>query len=1834
MKKLLFAFLMLFSALTYSESAEAQNITVSGLSAGCFGSAPNGTYTRQAALVNGKYRYNGPSGFYVAWSGGTFSTASYGTIGPAWRLYGGPAPGAHYHCLVNAGIDIPCATPSSPFTEQWRGDYGCGSITVAGSGCASAPQTVTSFGSPTNATLSNVRWQVNFSGPVTGLTPSNFSISGTAPGTTITAVTGSGSTWYVHVNTGSGTGSIGLSMNSSGSTALGNLPFASSLISKTSVVSSSVSSGDIAFSSYISDLGDRFSFVAVVDIPANQTIYFTDHGWNGNSWGTSTSEGIIQWSHTAMVTAGTQVEITGLAASVGTVTNKENATSGLNLSTSGDQIIAFQGQSTSGNMIAGVHYSVYTSSPVSTDAGWDNSNSVTSSSASNKPPGLTTGTNAMRAGVEFDNGKVNCTGLPVTSAAALRTYLNNDANWGFDNDLLFVGNSFPSCTFLASPCSTSASITAQTNVLCNGASTGSATVTPSGGTTPYTYSWTGGGGTSATTTSRAAGAYTVTITDAASCTATTSVTITQPSSALSGSITAQTNVGCNGASTGSATVTASGGTSGYTYSWTGGGGSSATTTGRAAGAYTVTITDANSCTATTSVTITQPTALSGSITAQTNVGCNGASTGSATVTASGGTSGYTYSWTGGGGTSATTTGRAAGAYTVTITDANSCTATTSVTITQPASAVSGSITAQTNVLCFGASTGSATVTASGGTSGYTYSWTGGGGSSATTTGRAAGAYTVTVTDANSCTATTSVTITQPASAVSASTTADSNATCIAGGGATATPSGGTGPYTYLWSNADTTASITGITPGTYTVTISDANSCTATSSVAISAAPIPSVAASLDSNATCSAGGGATATPSGGTSPYTYAWSNLASTASITGVVAGTYTVTITDANSCTATSSVTITGATVIVGVTPANPIVCAGAATGTSMTASGATTYAWSPATGLNTTTGATVVALPSVTTTYTVIGTTGTCNDTTTVTVTLSSIDSIVLTASPQNICVGGSSSLTAMGCESVPGGGVFISEITGCDACAGASKGTWLPASNLEDPVEITNSTGAPVDMSGWKLEQTVSCTGSLIFPPGTIVAPNSTFVIQRGNSYTGPNIPGVYLSTLALGNNCAQSSSAIGFILSDAGGTVIDVVGYNNASVVGTGSPAAPPGSWAGTMAGSTGGSNGIRRVAADDTDNVSDWVISSASSQTNYGALNTAFTTSIVTCDTNGTAMLYAWSPSTYLAGVSGNTNTATAVTAPITYTVTAFNTTTGCVASDTISLTQIALGSVTAMASANTICELDTTQLTATISGGVAPFTYSWSPSTGMPTGADATSNPKASPSATTTYTVTVTDGCSTTVTSSVTITVNPNPVITATATDSTVCEGSTTDLNVTGNATTYVWNPGSLSGALQTVTPTATTLYTVTGTITATGCTTDASVPITFIPTFYDTVSVDLDTICIGQSVNLIAGDSIPPVLATFDLYSFANSTGATLDPMTTGATTIISTSVDDTPSPTQSIGFNFNYDGTAYTQFKVTPDGFLALGLTGGSDFSNSILFPNGGISPMIFPYWDDLATGTSGAVKMKVSGTAPNRILIVDWFVTAPRSTGGAANANFQAWLYEGTDVIEFRYGAASPGTSSSASVGLGGASPTPIQHYQSVTISSNTSSSTSANNSNTALPTAGTMYTFTPPAPPAPGVYTYTWNPGSLTGAAQTVSPTSTTTYVATQTDANGCTAQDSVLVHVNIPSIIASALDSVVCAGDTVGVLLTATGGVTYTWSPTAGLTPATGDSVMAAPTAGTTYTVTGTDANGCIDTDAVTIEIAQVDSVSALASPVNVCPNGNSELTAQACVI
>jgi len=310
---------------------------------------------------------------------------------------------------------------------------------------------------------------------------------------------------------------------------------------------------------------------------------------------------------------------------------------------------------------------------------------------------------------------------------------------------------------------------------------------------------------------------------------------------------------------------------------------------------------------------------------QSNVACFGTSTGTITATGTKGVGAYQYTLNGGTPqSSGFFINLAAGTYIISLTDAGGCSKTSTVVISEPATGVALSSAAPVNVACKGGSTGSVTLTASGGT-GPTYTYHLGTFTNTTGvfTGLVAGSYAASVTDVNGCAVTLSspVVISEPATALSSTITTQQKVKCKGSptGLVTLTATGGTGPtYTYTLNavtNSTATATnqtgtFTNLLAGDYNISISDGNACTAYQSVTI-AEPASKVSATIaGTNVTCAgdANGKAVATASGGTGPYTYSWTTSPqTTASINGLIAGNYTVTVTDASGCLRTQTVTI---------------------------------------------------------------------------------------------------------------------------------------------------------------------------------------------------------------------------------------------------------------------------------------------------------------------------------------------------------------------------------------------------------------------------------------------------------------------------------------------------------------------------------------------------------------------------------------------------------------------------------------------------------------------------------------------------------------------------------------------------------------------------------------------------------------------------------------------------------------------------------------------------------------------------------------------------------------
>ncbi len=349
----------------------------------------------------------------------------------------------------------------------------------------------------------------------------------------------------------------------------------------------------------------------------------------------------------------------------------------------------------------------------------------------------------------------------------------------------------------------------------------------------------------------------------------------------------------------------------FTYNWSPSGGNMATASNLAAGPYTLNAFDALGCPAIANIVVTQTFTL---VVAQgqTDVTCNGANNGIAWVTPNG-LPPYGYTWTGSPSITGTASNLAPGNYTCTTTDANGCSTSNNFTILEPTAIVVGTL--PTPASCFGTATGSITSNVVGGTGAYTYLWTPSGGAAANATNLTAGSYTVTVTDANNCTQTSIAVITEPTAVVA--TTSANVSICVGNNtNLTANANGGTGPYTYTWSDGQTGSPVT-VSPAvttTYSVTATDANGCTGVSPVmtvtvnpALQALGGPPSMICQGQSSTISA------SATGGNGNYNFMWSNGAGSGpgpiTVTPNATTTYTVTVTDGcGSAPAQAPVTVT--------------------------------------------------------------------------------------------------------------------------------------------------------------------------------------------------------------------------------------------------------------------------------------------------------------------------------------------------------------------------------------------------------------------------------------------------------------------------------------------------------------------------------------------------------------------------------------------------------------------------------------------------------------------------------------------------------------------------------------------------------------------------------------------------------------------------------------------------------------------------------------------------------------------------------------------------------------
>ena len=461
-----------------------------------------------------------------------------------------------------------------------------------------------------------------------------------------------------------------------------------------------------------------------------------------------------------------------------------------------------------------------------------------------------------------------------------------------------------------------------TDILCFGDSTGAINASITGGTEAYTFSWVDG----ETTEDLSAipiGTYALTVTDANACIQVDSFSLTEPSLPITISAT-NTPIACFGDTAALLNLSVIGGVGPYTYIWAGGE-TSQDLTEVIAGTYSVMATDANGCLMNFDYTVTEPGELTAIFT-NANPICQAGSQGSIDLTINGGTSPFTYFWNSTD-TAEDLSGLFAGTYECSVIDQNDCMATFQTTLSDPDALVLTAVLS--DVLCYGDSSGQIDITTSNGTLPYSFDWTNG------TTNEDAvdlpiGICAVNVSDNNGCGIFESFVIGQPDTSLYLVSSSATSLLCNGDTTAVLTISvaGGTLDYNYLWTNGDTTSISSNLGVGNYNVTVSDNNGCLVSQNFNLTEPALLELSES-HTNLLCfgEATGAVDASTIGGTSPYTYAWSNGPTNEDLSAITAGTYSLTTTDDNGCTDTISVTITQPQYTIGLSSsASDVLCYG--------------------------------------------------------------------------------------------------------------------------------------------------------------------------------------------------------------------------------------------------------------------------------------------------------------------------------------------------------------------------------------------------------------------------------------------------------------------------------------------------------------------------------------------------------------------------------------------------------------------------------------------------------------------------------------------------------------------------------------------------------------------------------------------------------------------------------------------------------------------------------------------------------------------------------------------
>ncbi len=1107
------------------------------------------------------------------------------------------------------------------------------------------------------------------------------------------------------------------------------------------------------------------------------------------------------------------------------------------------------------------------------------------------------------------------------------------------------------------------------------------------------------------------------------------------------------------------------------------------------------------------------------------------------------------------------------------------------------------VSASPATICAGASS---TLSVSGAS---TYAWsTGGSGSSIVVTPSVTTVYNVTGTSASGCTVVANVTVNVlPVPTISVSP--NSPSICV-GSSVTLNASGGT---SYSWQPGSLTGAAVNVSPGSTTIyTVTGSNGvCSGQNTVQVTVLPVPVITASFNPSSIC-AGNCATLVP-GGALTYTVSGGSTIVCPTVTSV----YTVTGSNGlcTSAPVTATVTVNNGPVIN--TSANPAsICAGQ--NATLTAIGATPITWQP----GGTTGNSIVVSPLATTVYSATGTNGFgCSTTQTVQVTVTPVPVLTVSASPASICSGASATLSASGAT-----GLYVwqpGSLTGANVFV-------FPTSNTT--YTVTGFNGACSSTAAVSVSVITTPTVSVSASSNTICFGGSVVLTANGlTNYQWSDGPTAQTRTVSPTTTTTYSVSG------DAGGcpssntAAVTITVFPFPTITAVANPTAICAGGTATLT-ATGTSTGYvwnpgGLTGGTVTVNPTSTTVYSVTGTTAAGCTSSVaisvpvnpLPTFIVSASpaticagssavltASGTATSYSWLP-------GGLTGANVSVTPSVTtlYTVTGYNAS-GCNTQSTVLVTVLPVPNINLTASSVSLCAPGCSTITAT-----GATSYTWD------TGS--TANPLVvCPTTSTAYVVNGSvGGCIGSAT--IAIFVAPPAAVSVSASPSSICAGASSTLSATG-ASSYVWQPGSLTGANVIVNPTSTTIYTVTG-LTGSGCQGTAAVVVTVNPNPVISATATPSSICVGQSSTLQAsggsvynwspsGGSGSPVIVTPSVTTVYTVSGTGGSCSGSGTVLVV---VNPLPVASASASPSSLCSGSGIT---------TTLTATGGTGYSWS---PGGGTGnsivmiPVVTTVYTVTVTNASGctqtATTLVTVNTSPTPTIVATSNSICPGSSATLTAFGATSYLWSTSSTSQSIVVTPSVTTVYTVQGSNGGCQGTASHTVFVVPVPPLTILAT------TTTPCAGFTVGLAIVGPPS-----HTWYPGGSVGSPFVVTPVANTIYTVIATGGPlACTSSQTIAINpIPLPVIGATANPTGVCPGGS--STLTASGGVSYTWVP--GFTP--GSQIVVSPVVNTTYSVGGMGSNGCPNFTTVTVNVSTAPIVSIQSSTSNICSGSSATLTGQ----